>query len=282
MRSIFAGSLLVVLVICSCTGNRVQPSEADDVRDSVGGMVRSDTVKTDTLEMLIAETPMPETADELFDDFIFNFAANPTLQLERIRFPLLAADGDHVDTLRQADWQMEHFFMRQGYYTLLLDNVQQMEEVKNTSVSHVTIEKIYLDKRRVRQYLFSRVNGLWMMTAISNGALADNANADFLMFYEHFTTDSLFQAHSLNGIVEFVGPDPDNDDEQMEGIITDDTWPAFAPELPSKMIYNIVYDKPSLSTEQKIFLLRGIANGQELVLTFKRMEGRWKLTKMTT
>lgn len=42
-----------------------------------------DTASVDTMEQLISDTPMPKAADELFDDFFFNYAANRKLQLER-------------------------------------------------------------------------------------------------------------------------------------------------------------------------------------------------------
>ena len=68
----------------------------------------------------------------------------------------------------------------------------------------------------------------------------------------------------------------------MEGIITPDTWEAFAPQLPSKTIYNIIYGKPQQAGNEKIFILRGIANGLEMELRFKRVNNRWLLMKMTT
>ena len=282
MRIIVTVVAVALLLLAACTGNRIQPSEAGDVSDSIADTLSRDTVRPDTMELLIAETPMPVTADELFDDFLFNFAANPRLQMERIRFPLKVKGEEGDEVIARGDWQTEHFFMRQGYYTLLLDDERQVEQVKNTQVDRVIIEKIFLDQGRVRQFLFSRVGGLWEMMSINVTPLADNANADFLQFYEQFATDSAFQASSLNPIVEFSGPDPDNEDSLMEGIITDDTWPAFAPELPAHTIYNIVYGQPAASTEKKVFMVRGISNGQELMLTFKRKEGRWKLTKLST
>ena len=48
------------------------------------------------------------------------------------------------------------------------------------------------------------------------------------------------------------------------------------------MIYNIVYGKPHSEGNTKVFVLRGIANGLEMELTFKRMGGKWKLKKMMT
>ena len=82
--------------------------------------------------------------------------------------------------------------------------------------------------------------------------------------------------------MKFVGPDPDDDFVQMEGLITPDTWPAFAPQLPQKMIYNIVYGQPRKERDTKVFVLRGIANGLEMELRFKRVNNRWLLMKMTT
>jgi hypothetical protein len=73
-----------------------------------------------------------------------------------------------------------------------------------------------------------------------------------------------------------------DDFNTMEGLVTADTWEAFAPQLPSKTIYNIIYGKPQQAGNEKIFILRGIANGLEMELRFKRVNNRWLLMKMTT
>ena len=57
---------------------------------------------------------------------------------------------------------------------------------------------------------------------------------------DDIVTDSVFQVQSLNSTVQFVGPDPDDDFQMMEGVITPDTWEAFAPQLPSKILYNLL------------------------------------------
>ena len=46
------------------------------------------------------------------------------------------------------------------------------------------------------------------------------------------------------------------------------------------MIYNIVYGKPTKSAEQIIFVMRGIANGLEVEMTFRLENERWKLVKL--
>jgi len=269
----------MVLLMFSCTGKRSGQTDempADSVADT------TEVTETDTLELLITEAPMPRAADAMFDDFVFNFAANKRLQKERIIFPLRETEEGKTSQIEKEKWQMEHFFMRQGYYTLLFNDDQQMALMKDTAVTEAIVEKIQLKKNRVTNYLFQRIKGAWMMKGIQVTTIEENANADFLAFYQKFASDSAFQVKSLNATVQFVGPDPDDDFNMMEGLITPDTWEAFAPTLPAKLLYNIVYGKPQPSGNEKIFLLRGVANGLELELRFKKVGDKWKLMKMTT
>ncbi|MBR5325054.1 MAG: DUF4348 domain-containing protein [Prevotella sp.] len=279
MKRFLIGFLAMTGLMFSCTGNKAGQTD-ETATDSVADT--SEVAETDTLELLITETPMPRAADAMFDDFIFNFAANKRLQKERIIFPLRQTEAGQTTTIEKNHWQMEHFFMRQGYYTLLFNNEQQMVLMKDTAVSEAVVEKIQLKKNRVTNYLFQRIRGAWMLKGIQVTTIPENANADFLAFYQKFVTDSAFQVKSLHETVQFVGPDPDDDFNMMEGVITPDTWEAFAPTLPAKVLYNIVYGKPQPSGNEKIFLLRGVSNGLELELRFKKMGEKWKLMKMTT
>ena len=269
----------VLLLMVSCTGKKAGQMEevpADSVADS------TDLAVTDTMELLITQTPMPRAADAMFDDFLFNFAANKKLQKERIVFPLRMTEDGKTSLTEKGQWKMEHLFMRQGYYTLLFDDDNQMALMKDTAVNEAVVEKIQLRKNRVMNYHFLRIKGAWMMTAVDVTPLSENANASFLAFYQRFVTDSVFQEQSINETVQFVGPDPDDDFNMMEGVITPDTWEAFAPTLPSKLLYNIVYGKPKAGGNEKIFLMRGVSNGLELELRFKKTGNKWLLMKMTT
>ena len=246
------------------------PSEPDDDEEA----------EADIMEELLGEETVPTSVDELFDDFIFNFASNRQLQMERIDFPLTINSGTHQDTIERDDWQMEHFFMNDGEYTLLFDSQEQVERMKDTTLNEAVVEKIFLEEEFIRQYLFSRNDGKWMLREVRNQTLPRNPNASFIDFYHHFVTDSVFQRESLSDEIDFVGPDPDNDFSQMEGVITPDFWDAFAPELPQRMLFNVVYGQQDSTANEKIFLLRGIANGQELELTFRRDNNHWRLTKL--
>jgi hypothetical protein len=157
-----------------------------------------------------------------------------------------------------------------------------MNQVKDVPVEEVVVEKIFLSQAFVHQYVFRKKNGQWRLDEIHKQTLSLNPNASFLAFYRRFVTDSVFQHHSLNEEIQFVGPDPDDEFSQMEGVITPDFWEAFAPELPRDTIYNIVYGRQNPATTQKIMLLRGIDDGLEVEITFRLQRGHWKLTKLIT
>ena len=279
MKSIVFAVFAVALLMFSCTGKKGGQGEempADSVADTTV------VTETDTLELLITETPMPRAADAMFDDFIFNFVANKKLQKERIIFPLRKTENGKTELTEKDQWEMERFFMKQGYYTLFFDNDKEMELMKDTAVSEATVEKIQLKKNRVMDYLFQRIKGAWMLKEIRVTTLEQNPNASFLAFYQRFVSDSVFQIKSLNETVQFAGPDPDDDFNMMEGVITPESWEAFAPTLPTKVLYNIVYGKPIAEGNDKIFLLRGVANGLQMELRFKKVGGKWLLMKMST
>ena len=279
MKRFLIAIVASVLLMFSCTGGKTQGAEEPQT-DSVADTV--DATPIDTLELLIGETPTPKAMDELFDDFVFNFAANKKLQMDRVVFPLTVRKGDKTETIDKKKWEVERFFMRQGYYTLLFDNEKQMQLMKDTSINQAIVEKIMLKKNAVKDYIFNRIRGAWMLREVREMTISENMNASFLEFYQQFVSDKAFQVKSLNSMVTFVSPDPDDDFSMMEGIITPDTWEAFAPDLPSKLLYNIIYGQPEPVGNEKIFILRGIANGLEMELRFRRVNNRWLLMKMTT
>ena len=276
-------SAIIVLMVCmsmmiwttGCTDKKkAVAADTTAVTDTI-----ADTTAVDSLEDLIDDAPISKAVDELFDDFFFNFAGNRKLQMKRIKFPLpVVKDGKTVQ-MTKSQWQMERFFMPQGFYTLILDNRKQLNLSKDTSINHVVVEKINLQEQHVKKYNFDRKGGEWMLTSIDNSAMVQNNNSSFLKFYQRFATDTAFQIKSLSNPIAFTGPDPDDDFETITGDLLPEQWPDVGPtDLPRDLIYNIIYGQEYKESTQKIFLLRGIANGQELQMTFKAIGGEWKLT----
>ena len=278
MKRLVVGMLVLGILMFSCKNKQSADTTEDVPQDEIDTLAQS--ADENAQEELITEFPMPRAADELFDDFLFNFAANKNLQLERVAFPLRTIRNGDTTLVAKEEWKTERFFMRQDYYTVIFDNERQMELVKDTSVSQAVVEKIYFNTGAVIKYDFKRMKGAWMLLEVVTEPIKANRNASFLEFYHHFVTDSIFQIHSLAETVQFSGPDPDDDFARMDGILTPDTWLAFAPELPDRMIYNVVYGKPGGTSNNKIFVMRGIANGLELEMTFHLTDDHWQLTKL--
>ena len=170
--------------------------------------------------------------------------------------------------------------MHQDFYTLIFDNMRQMNVVKDTTIGHVVVERINLPRHHVRQFVFNRIRGQWMMTSVVNTSMHNSQNASFLAFYHKFVNDTTFQVASINDPLQFTGPNPDDDFGSMDGILAPEQWLSFAPELPHSTIYNILYGQKYSESNQKIFVIRGIANGLETELTFRRKGRHWKLMKL--
>lgn len=279
MRKLFFASLMacfaMLFVGTGCT------EKSTPVNDSIVDTLGVDTTPKDSLERLVEETPMPRAADELFDDFIFNYASNRKLQKERTDFPLSVESHGKTTEMTESRWQTERFFMPQGYYTLILNSRKQFNLSKDTSLDHVLIEKIDLGRNSVRTWSFNRVEGLWRMQGIKDQSIAQHGDGKFLEFYQKFATDTAFQVKALAPLVKVSAPDPEDDFSRMEGSVMPEQWPAFAPWMPSDVLYNIVYsDKPYKPSNERIFVIRGVANGLETELTFRRSGENWQLVEM--
>lgn len=277
--AVFFLLLLMMAVPYGCTDRKAASADS-----AASDTLVNDTSSLDSTETLIAETPVPKAADELFDDFVFNFAANRKLQMRRIHFPLpVYHNGKLTKHVDKEQWKMEHFFMHQGYYTIVFDNNKQKYLMKDTTVGHVVVEKIFFKRKTVQQFVFDRLQGEWMLTSMNYKPLYQNKNASFLRFYHHFAVDSAFQVKSMADEVEFTAPDPEDDFSQISGVIMPEQWPDFKPTLiPRGIIYNIIYGQHYTETTRKIFLIRGIANGLEIELVFRKVKGKWKLVKFNS
>ena len=285
----FMRKVLVIFALFSLLFMLFVPTGCNDRKPRTVDSTASDTAVRDTsaadsAESLIEATPMPKAADELFDDFVFNFAANRKLQRRRIVFPLpVYRDGKVVKKIAENKWEMERFFMRQEYYTLIFDNARQMNLVKDTTISHVVIEKIFSHKNLIQQYLFNKIKGKWMLTSMNYMSLAQNKNADFLKFYNKFATDTAFQVRSMAREVQFSAPDPNDDFAQISGVMMPQQWPDFKPGLiPNGTLYNIIYGQKYTDAGRRLFVIRGIANGLEIELSFRKVGGQWKLVKFNS
>ena len=98
--------------------------------DSTATTTDSGVVVADTMEAIISETPMPKTADELFDDFFFNFAANRKLQFQRIKFPLPVESYGKMSVVSKSQWRMS-LLKRYSCQEIVSSSISSIVKVAN-------------------------------------------------------------------------------------------------------------------------------------------------------
>ncbi len=278
MRKLF---LLTIALCCVMVGLNTgcTDKKPEVLTDTLAIDTIADTTHADTIARIVEETPMPKAADQLFDDFFFNFIANRRLQRARIVFPLPVTRGGKTKMLQKSQWKTEHFFMRQQYYTLIFDNEQQMDNAKSTSLDSVVVEKIYLREGLVDQYAFGHGDGKWRMERINQISFKDNVNASFLNFLQKFFAAN--GAGMIRNPLPYSGPDPNGEEtSHVETTIPAEEWSTFLPTVPDNMIYNILYGQKYGKSQRKILVFRGLSNGIETRLVFKQRHGKWRLEKV--
>jgi len=276
---IFA-AVVMMIAGTGCTGCA---GKKGDTTDSVTtDSIATDSVELiDTVESIVESAPVPKAADELFDDFFFNFINNRKLQRARVKFPLRVTESGTTHLVQSGQWQMERFFKDQGYYTLIFDNAKQMNLVKDTAVSNVIVERILLQADKVEQFHFNRENGQWLLTEKKTVGLNESDNASFLTFLQGFFAHPEDSRHVQNPL-PYYGPDPEDDEGKYLNMhIPAESWAEYLPEVPGEKIYNILYGQHNNAGSEKIFLFKGIANGLETQLKFHNQGGEWKLVEIS-
>ena len=269
----------MVAVTTGCTSKKV---DADDsINTDSTEADEADTVDSvDSATEVIAATPMPKAADQLFDDFFFNFIANKKLQRKRIVFPLpVENNGKVTKQIARNQWKMDYFFRPKGYYTLIFDNEDQAEYAKSTKLDTVIVEKINLTQKKVEQYCFDHQDGKWKMNKINNIGFAQKYNASFLEFLSKFLANN--GRGSIKDPLPYVGIDPSGETtNKVNTTIPASEWSTYLPEVPKNNIYNILYGQKYGESKKKILVFRGLSNGIETQLEFKNRGKSWRLERI--
>ncbi len=241
-------------------------------------MVDSVAQQADTVHLPEVEEPQPIEADELFDDFIFNYAQDHVLQLQRTIFPLPYYNEDVPLKIEKAYWKHDDLFCKENAYTLLFDKEEQMDLVGDTTLKSVQVEWIFLKTRMMKKYYFEKLKGVWMLEAINLRKLTADDPADFIDFYARFATDSLFQMEHIAQRLQFVTIDPDDEFSILETTLDAGQWAAFSPQLPKERLSNIDYGQHvSSQSNTRILKINGIGNGFSNLFYFRRLDESWEL-----
>lgn len=264
---VFFYSIAALLLLSACRGGKVSDPEAA-LPDSV--VVEADEAAHD------AEPTPPEAADGLFDDFIYSFMRSRNFQVERTDFPLPnRIDGKDLPIARK-DWKFDPLYVKQDVYTLLFDNPRSVKAEKDTSLKHVVVEWVYLDKKRVKQYHFNKRQGRWRLTALETQDLGRHANSDFYEFYRRFSSQPDFQRAHIANPFRFKTYDSDNF-QDIEGLLDVSQWPDYRPNLPEGVITNINYGQSYGDARQRVLMICSPSGGMGCSMTFVRKGDTWML-----
>lgn len=269
--------LLLTWLLASCAGKQTHVSD------------EAEPISNDTFAVEAPKEPEPEVekevaptrVDELFDDFVWNFASDERLQRRRVRFPLHVITTDSTLLLQRKDWQHDHLIAEQPTYTLMFDNETDLDLEGETSLTSAEVEWIYLDSNMRQRYYFERDNGAWMLDSISLTPLAAiDDESGFLAFYSRFANDSIYQLDHLTNPIEFVTLDPDDEFSILETTLGISQWFAFKPELPSDRLTNINYGQTNDGrSRRKILKVNGFQDGTSIILYFRKRGGEWEMYK---
>ncbi|NLI35459.1 MAG: DUF4348 domain-containing protein [Bacteroidales bacterium] len=272
MKRMIAGFIFLLLVLGSCN-NKKSNNLPTRMSDSIHRL------NEDSLAQA-AKGPHQTNADELFNDFIYNFASDPAIQRQRIVFPLLVDNGGKKSFIDARHWKHDYLFIHQKIYTLIFDRQKDMDLVNDTSLKSVQVEWLYPKNKMVKHYNFKRVRGMWLLESINMSQMTNIEDETFLNFYGRFSTDSLFQAQRVCQPLKFVTANPDDDFSMIEATIDVSQWFAFKPQLPILQLSNINYGQQNSDKSiQKIVAFKGVSNGFSNMLYFRKKAGKWKLYK---
>lgn len=286
MKKLLFGCIVLLLCCLSC-GNRKTKVDPFASLTAMVDSAQHRTAQVDTLALAAAQEAKeqakmmePSDADELFDDFIFNFATNEKLQKARTLFPLPYYKGDSCLRLQPKYWRHDYLFAKQNFYTLLFDREEDMELVGDTALKSVQVEWIYLKTHSVKKYYFERKEGIWRLEAINLRPIPQGDDEDFVSFYTRFSSDSVYQAAHIHEPLAYVTIDPDDEFSILETTLEASQWAAFRSIVPSDHLTNINYgQRNDDQSSTKMIKINGIGNGYSVVYYFRRRAGEWKLYK---
>ena len=276
MKKLLLGFLLLAFLI-SCGNKKAKM----DPFATIAEMVDSAGYKADTLqEAEVKEEPKPMVADELFDDFIFNYASDDALQRQRTVFPLPYYDRDTPLKIEADFWKHDYLFTKENCYTLLFDKEEDMDMVGDTTLTSVQVEWIFLKTRMMKRYYFERKRGMWMLEAINLREMEKGENEDFVEFYTRFVRDSVYQSKHISHPLQFITIDPDDEFSILETTLDVDQWYAFRPVMPTDRLSNINYGQKNEDlSDTKILKVNGIGNGYSNIFYFRKRGKGWELYK---
>ena len=270
MKKIFFG-IFALLFFFACD----QENAKHEVQksDSLALVAEEDSILPADLEVKHPE------ADGLFDDFIYLFMQDKSLQFDRIQFPLKWTSNGDEHFIEKNAWVYDSIYLNQSETTLIVDGNQIGEDNPHAEMVKATVEWIDLNDQVIKQYRFSKIEQQWILVEINEEDFDALPDMDFYRFYSKFATDEEYQMKHIHNPFYFKTFDYDND-EELKGWVAAEQWPAYRVYIPADKITNILYDNIRAKSNYRTFIISSPSSGMNCNLIFKYVNHRWLLVRM--
>ena len=272
----------IMAVACVACGRQkaetpiAPPPPVASVVDTMGGEGDSDT-----LFFSPVEENFFSGEDGIFEEFLYEFAADTMLQMHRIHFPLpyiIAKGKEHL--LSEQDWSASKLLCLTDIYHTLFEHDAEMEAERDTAIAKVDMDCVDMQTGMVRTFRFEKQGGCWYLCNIVEQRSDSYKHREFYTFYHRFVTDSLYQSRHVNDPMTFVTVDPEDEFNIIEANIDMEQWFAFHPLSPEQVMINVDYGvKPSRRPKRKILTCKSLGGNFNTTSYFRRIDGEWMLTR---
>lgn len=267
-------ALGLFLAATSCTQHTHAPEKTSDT--PVTASTRPSLLWTDA--ELEAEANNDDRSEKLFDDFLYNYIQDTSLQRERAVFPLpeTMADGS-VRHISEEDWSKDYCFTSADYTIALYNDEAEMSINEDTALARASVDKLDLAQETITVYDFMRHAAHWKLVAIRNMGFAGSDLNDFLVFYARFASDAAFRNMSLASSIHIRMTDPDDESQSIDGFISREQWPTIGAEAPDGTIMNIRYGQQYLHSKRIMMEKTSMGDGMSEVFSFAKGSKGWEL-----
>lgn len=262
------------IIVAACGGGSNENSEQTPQEDTV--LVEEiDTIETDPVPVAIP----PKKADELFDDFVYAFMHNKKFQRSRIDFPLKNMVEGEDEPIDYKSWKHDPMYSVRDLYMTISPSAKIAKLSKDTSINYVLVQEVNPVSEAVKQYTFERKEAQWKLTEINHTNVANlKEGSDFMSFYCKFATDSVFQMQHINPVVD-IDVEEENYEERLEGNISAEQWPEFAPQLPRDELMCVRYGQEYEKSKKRIVNIDSPSGDAGISMEFELIDGEWRLVR---
>ena len=168
-------SIAVFVLMLSCSGSgRGMSGDLSDMDSLYADSIELLSL-TDTLE-LFEEEVLPKSADELFNDFFYNYASDGNFRKMRTTYKYDSAAGDSVLASSMSSNAAFRELTVKDFYAVVYEREEELVFQKDTSLSEVIVERMDLDAGIVEQFDFRRYDGTWVMQDVTSTTVDDTSN----------------------------------------------------------------------------------------------------------